>query len=340
MNTVEKIGLLKMDFLGLANLTILARAVKNDQGRRAGSSSMSQGTCRSTATQKTYALLRARRLTLRRSSNWNRRRCAAIFPGAEAQQDRRAVRHGRRSTAPARWRTSRAYIRCKHGLDPIQLPRTPDACEPILDETYGVIVYQDQVLLIVQAVAGFSLGQADILRKAMGKKIAEKMRAEREHFREGAVAKGYTAEDADKIFDLIEPFAGYAFNKAHAFCYALLAYQTAYLKANYPVEYYAALMATQADDTDKLVSFIDDARRQKIAVTARPMSSMSGSDFTVETDAIRFGLSAIKNVGRASIDLILAARNDGGRFKGRQPVRFLRARSGKGHGIRSHRWKR
>ncbi len=146
-------------------------------------------------------------------------------------------------------------------MEKIEYPHP--ALEPILKETYGIIVYQDQVLRIVQAIAGFSLGQADILRKAMGKKSPERDGpAARELHGRGAAEKGIVDEKtAAYIFDLIEPFAGYAFNKAHAFCYAMVAYQTAYLKANYPVEYFAALMATQADDTDKLVAFIEDAKR-------------------------------------------------------------------------------
>ena len=121
------------------------------------------------------------------------------------------------------------YCRAKHGQEEIQYPH-PDLAAT-LDETYGVIVYQDQVLLIAQQFAGYSLGEADIMRKAMGKKIAEKMRAEHERFLDGAVAKGYSKADAQTIFDLIEPFAGYAFNKAHAVCYGTISYQTAYLKA-------------------------------------------------------------------------------------------------------------
>jgi DNA polymerase-3 subunit alpha len=192
-------------------------------------------------------------------------------------------------------------------MEEIQYPHP--ALEPILKETFGVIVYQDQVLLIVRAIAGFSLGQADILRKAMGKKIREEMVKQREKFIDGAVQKGTSRTKAEEIFDLIEPFAGYAFNKAHAACYAMVAYQTAYLKGNYPVEYFAALMATQADDTSKLVNFIDDARHQRTPIEVLPPDvNHSYSAFKVENESIRFGLAGIKNLGKAPVETILRAR--------------------------------
>ena len=213
------------------------------------------------------------------------------------------------------------YIRCKLGMEKIEYPHP--ALEPILKETYGVIVYQDQVLRIVQAIAGFSLGQADILRKAMGKKVLKEMVQQRENFMAGAAKKGIVDEKtAATLFDLIEPFAGYAFNKAHAFCYALVAYQTAYLKANYPVDYFAALMAVQADDTDKLVAFIEDAKRTVIEIDGEsrrieilpPDVNYSDADFTGHGATIRFGLLAIKNVGKAPIEAVLAARKADGPF--------------------------
>lgn len=211
------------------------------------------------------------------------------------------------------------YIKCKLGMEKIVYPHP--SLEPILKETYGIIVYQDQVLRIVQAVAGFSLGQADILRKAMGKKSLKEMVQQRENFMAGAAAKGVVdAATAAYIFDLIEPFAGYAFNKAHAFCYALVAYQTAYLKANYAVEFFAALMAVQADDTDKLVNFIEDAKRTYVEVDGErrrieilpPDVNDSDAEFLGKGATIRFGLLAIKNIGKAPIEAVLAARNDGG----------------------------
>ncbi|MDR3710768.1 MAG: DNA polymerase III subunit alpha [Capsulimonadaceae bacterium] len=303
---LEKIGLLKMDFLGLANLTILARAVENVKNTTGDIIDVWDLPLDD---RETYDLL-------------GRGDCTGIFQ-LESPQMRRYIAELHPNTVgevaamvalyrPGPMAHIPRYIRCKHGLDPITYPHP--ALEPILGETYGVIVYQDQVLLIVRAIAGFSLGQADILRKAMGKKDEKEMLAQRQKFIDGAIERDTPREKAEEIFNLIEPFAGYAFNKAHAACYAMVAYQTAYLKAHYPVQYFAALMATQAGDTDKLVNFIEDARHQKIDVLAPDVNS-SDADFTVEGQAIRFGLSAIKNVGHAPIDLILAARAKGGKFK-------------------------
>ncbi|BDI28555.1 DNA-directed DNA polymerase [Capsulimonas corticalis] len=303
---LEKIGLLKMDFLGLANLTILAKAVRNVKA----SFNVDIDVLKLPLDdRKTYDLL-------------GRGECSGVFQleGAQMRRYIAELRPGSVAEVAAMVALYRPgpmaqiprYIRCKLGMEPIEYPHP--VLEPILKETYGIIVYQDQVLKIVQAIAGFSLGHADILRKAMGKKDLKEMVKQREKFIEGAVGKGLVNEErAVEIFDLIEPFAGYAFNKAHAFCYAMVAYQTAYLKANYPVEYFAALMATQADDTEKLVNFLDDARRTKIEVRP-PDVNYSSADFTVEEGCVRFGLLAIKNVGKAPIEAILAARKKGGDF--------------------------
>lgn len=302
---LEKIGLLKMDFLGLANLTILARAVENVKNTTGDVIDVWDIPLDDRAT---YDLLA-------------RGDCTGIFQ-LESAQMRRYIAELRPSTVgevaamvalyrPGPMAHIPRFVRCKHGLEPITYLHP--ALEPILKETFGVIVYQDQVLLIVRAIAGFSLGQADILRKAMGKKDLAEMQRQRQKFIDGAVANGTDLAMAEELFDLITPFAGYAFNKAHAACYAMVAYQTAYLKAHYPVQYFAALMATQVSDTDKLVNFIEDARHQKIEVLA-PDVNASDCDFTVEGEAIRFGLLAIKSVGRAPIDLILEARKDGGSF--------------------------
>ena len=310
---LEKIGLLKMDFLGLANLTILARAVRNVK--------QSHGIDVDVLNlplddKKTYDLL-------------GRGECSGVFQ-LEGNQMRRYIAELRPNNVgevaamvalyrPGPMAQIPQYIKSKLGLMQIKYPHP--ALEPILKETYGIIVYQDQVLRIVQAIAGFSLGQADILRKAMGKKSLKEMVQQRENFLAGAKEKGVVDEaTAANLFNLIEPFAGYAFNKAHAFCHAMVAYQTAYLKANYPVQYFAALMATQADDTDKLVNFIEDARRtylddhnQRIEILP-PDVNHSDADFTGNGPTIRFGLLAIKNVGKGPIEAILAARSDGGVF--------------------------
>jgi len=182
-----------------------------------------------------------------------------------------------------------------------------------------VIVYQEQVLFIVQALAGYSLGQADIFRKAMGKKIPEVMQKERHSFVARAKERGFSAGVAAEVFALIEPFAGYAFNKAHSVSYALIAYQTAYLKANYPAEYITAFLITNAGQPEKVASAVAECRRLGIDVRP-PDVNRSQATFSIEPDsqqapAIRFGLSAIKNVGVGAIEPIIAERDKGGSFR-------------------------
>ena len=210
------------------------------------------------------------------------------------------------------------FIKAKHGIEPIRYPHPTLA--NILEETYGVIVYQDQVLFIVQAFAGYSLGQADIFRKAMGKKIPAVMQKERRNFIAGAKKKGFSTEVATEVFTLIEPFAGYAFNKAHSVSYALIAYHTAYLKANYPAEYITALLIANAGQLEKVASAVAECRRLVITVLP-PDINRSQAIFSIEKNnkddapAIRFGLTTIKNVGFGAIEPIVAERNKGGEFK-------------------------
>jgi DNA polymerase-3 subunit alpha len=209
------------------------------------------------------------------------------------------------------------FIKAKHGLEPIRYPHP--ALASILEETYGVIVYQDQVLFIVQTFAGYSLGQADIFRKAMGKKIPEVMKKEKQNFIAGAKKMGYSADVAAEVFTLIEPFAGYAFNKAHSFSYALIAYQTAYLKANYPAEYITAFLVTNADQLEKIATAVAECRRLGISVLP-PDINRSQASFSIEGDregapAIRFGLAAIKNVGFGAVEPLVAEKDKSGEFK-------------------------
>ena len=187
--------------------------------------------------------------------------------------------------------------------------------EPILSDTYGVIAYQEQVMRIAQALAGFSLGQADVLRKAMGKKDPKVMAKQREAFMAGARAKGINEKKATKIFDLMEYFAGYGFNKSHSTAYALLAYQTAYLKANYPWHFAAALLTIEAQNTDKLAMYLAESRDRGIPVLP-PDINESQLHFSVEPGkGVRFGLTAIKGLGEGAIRAILDARTQlGGRI--------------------------
>ena len=210
------------------------------------------------------------------------------------------------------------YVACKHGLDKPEFMH--ETIDPVVKETYGVIIYQEQVLQIAQVFAGYSLGGADLLRRAMGKKIKAEMDAQRDIFVKGAVAKnGVTAEHASAVFDLVDKFAGYGFNKAHSAAYAMVAYQTAYLKANYPVEFLAASMTLDQHDTDKLNIFRQELARQSIPL-APPDVQKSGPTFTVETDAegkqtVRYALAALKGVGGAAMQSLADNRAEGGPFK-------------------------
>jgi len=203
------------------------------------------------------------------------------------------------------------FIKRKKGKVPVKydLPQLKE----ILDETYGVILYQEQVMRIANKLANFSLGQADILRKAMGKKNIEVMGKQKEHFVSGAVANGINEKKASKIFDLLANFAEYGFNKSHSAAYAFVSYQTAYLKAHYPVEFMAATLSMDIHDTDKIVKSINECRQMNIEILP-PDINLSGSEFRVVDNSIRFGLAAVKGVGAAAIDSILESRDAEGAF--------------------------
>ena len=187
--------------------------------------------------------------------------------------------------------------------------------EPILKETYGIIVYQEQVMQAAQVLAGYTLGGADVLRRAMGKKKPEEMAKQRAIFVAGAKkTNGIEAEKANQLFDVLDKFAGYGFNKAHAACYGVLTCQTAYLKARYPVQFMAALLSNELDNTDKIALFVAEAKAMGISILP-PSVNESGSLFTVKDQSIRFGLSAIKNVGQAAVEVIIAAREKDGPFR-------------------------
>jgi DNA polymerase-3 subunit alpha len=311
MEDIAQIGLLKMDFLGLANLTILGKAKEIIAQSRSIDVDLHQIPMDDA---KTFALL---------SSG----ETAGVFQ-LEGAGMRRYIKELKPTTfsdvaamialyRPGPMEHIPTFIKAKHGIEPIRYPHP--ALASILEETYGVIVYQEQVLFIVQAFAGYSLGQADIFRKAMGKKIPAVMKKEKRNFIAGAKKMGYSAEVADEVFALIEPFAGYAFNKAHSFSYALIAYQTAYLKANYPAEYITAFLITNTDQLEKVASAVAECRRLGITVLP-PDINRSQVIFSIEggdgnTPAIRFGLAAIKNVGVGAVEPIVAEREKGGEFK-------------------------
>ncbi|HVR30275.1 MAG TPA: DNA polymerase III subunit alpha [Thermoanaerobaculia bacterium] len=189
------------------------------------------------------------------------------------------------------------------------------AAEPILAETYGVIAYQEQVMQIAVAMAGFTAGEADVLRKAMGKKKQEVMAEQKEKFLAGAVAKGYRREQGEEMWNYIEPFAGYGFNKSHSVAYAMLAYKTAYLKAHFPVAFMAAMLSSEMSSADDVAKYVRECR--DLGIDLRPPDvNESRWQFTVEGEAIRFGLGAVKGVGETAIEEILQARSRVGRFRG------------------------
>jgi DNA polymerase III subunit alpha len=197
------------------------------------------------------------------------------------------------------------YIKRKHGKEKIKYLHP--LLEPVLKDTHGVIVYQEQVMQIAQVLGAYSMGDADILRRAMGKKDPEEMAAQRERFVEGAQRKKIDAQRAAEIFDQMETFARYGFNKSHSAAYALVSYQTAYLKTHYPVEFMAALMTSEMGDTDKVIKNLAECRQKEIEVLA-PDINESRAHFTPVGDKIRFGLAAVKNVGEKAVEVILQSR--------------------------------
>jgi DNA polymerase-3 subunit alpha len=199
----------------------------------------------------------------------------------------------------------------KNGREPMNFPHP--LLEGLLKETYGIFVYQEQVMQAAQVLAGYTLGQADLLRRAMGKKIKAEMDAQRAGFVAGCGERGIGTAKANELFDLIDKFAGYGFNKSHAAAYALLSYQTAWLKAHHPVEFYAASMAFDLTSTDKLAIFVDDARRMGVEMRP-PCINASGADFLVEDNAVRYALGALKGVGERAMNDLAVARTAGGRF--------------------------
>jgi DNA polymerase-3 subunit alpha len=307
MNALERIGLLKMDFLGLTTLTVLSDAVKLIKQNREVDIELDTLPLDDEITYKLFA----------------RGDTTGIF-----QFESHGMRDILRRYQPTRLEDLTAlnalyrpgpiqggmiddFIARKHGKKKVtyDLPELQE----ILAETWGVILYQEQVMQIANRLAGFSLGDADLLRRAMGKKKHEEMAAQREKFITGCLARKVPQKKAEKIFDLMAEFAGYGFNKSHSCAYALLAYQTAFLKTHYPVEFMAAMLTSETGNTDKVVKYINEARSMGITVLPPDVNS-SAMNFTPLGDQIRFGLCAIKNVGENTVTGILEAREKLGRF--------------------------
>ncbi len=311
MDPVAHLGLLKMDFLGLTSLTILDQAVKVVRESRGvevdlQSLPLDDG--------KTYELLSSGNTTdvFQLESAGMQRYIEKLKPSSIGDIAAMIALY-----RPGPMENIDRFIDAKHGRAAVTYPHP--SLKELLDETYGIIVYQDQVLLILQQFAGYSLGAADIVRKAMGKKIASLMAQERENFVAGATAKGYDQGLAVEIFDLIEPFAGYAFNKAHSVSYALISYWTGYFKAHYPVEYMVAVLNARLGDSDRTISSINECFRLNIPVLL-PDINRSGEFFAMDRDengtsGLRFGLAAIKNVGESAVRPLVEERRENGSFR-------------------------
>lgn len=311
MGDIAKIGLLKMDFLGLINLSILEKAISLIKENHAVELDLKQIPMDDA---KTFKLLSDGETTgvFQLESAGMRRYIKELKPSVFSDIAAMVALY-----RPGPMEQIPTFIKAKHGIEPIKYPH-PDLAD-ILEETYGVIVYQEQVLFIAQKFAGYTLGQADILRKAMGKKIAAVMTQQEEGFTKGAMEKGFSEKLAKQIFELIKPFAGYAFNKAHAVSYALIAYQTAYLKANYPIEYITATLKAHAEQAEKVATAIGECRRLDIEVLP-PCINHSFANFSIENDentgkrSVRFGLGAIKNVGWGAVEPIIKEREENGKY--------------------------
>ena len=307
MKYTEKTGLIKFDFLGLKTLTVIDRALKLiafDVGKEVELSKIPMDDAKS------YDLLcRGDSLgVFQLESDGMRELLIKMHP--EQFTDLIALVALYRP-GPLDSGMVDTFVETKHGR---QLPDYPlPQIKPVLEETYGVIVYQEQVMKISNILAGYSLGDADILRRAMGKKIPEVMEEEREKFMAGAKKLDVPEDKAKYIFDLMAKFAGYGFNKSHSAAYALIAYQTAYLKAHYPAQFLAALLSCDVDNTDKVVKYISECKQNNIDVLP-PDINESYHDFTVIKDRIRFGLAAVKNVGGAALESILDERKENGPF--------------------------
>ena len=307
MGDVEKIGLVKFDFLGLKTLTMIRRAEMLINDSRPNEPPLAVDRL-PFDDQKTFALLASGKTTglFQLESSGMRDLLTGLKP--DRFEDIIAIialyRPGPMDLIPD-------FIKRKQGKIPI-VYETPEL-EPILKDTYGVIVYQEQVMAIANKVAGFSLGQADILRRAMGKKKPEEMEKLRVKFLEGAKKNKITERKAEKLYELIQKFAGYGFNKSHAAAYAVVCYHTAYLKTHYPTEFMASLMTTDMGNTDKIMGYFTECRDLGIKVLG-PDVNESQKNFAVVDGAIRFGLAAIKNVGEGAVESVIDIRSEGGPF--------------------------
>jgi len=308
MSGLEKLGLLKMDFLGLTTLTLIDDALRLIQKRHGVKLVLEDLPLDDPPTYEVFT---------------------KGFTSGVFQFESPGMRDILRRYQPSRIEDLTAlnalyrpgpiqggmvddFIERKWGRRAVQYD-LPELKE-LLEETYGVIVYQEQVMQISNRLAGYSLGEADLLRRAMGKKKLEEMVKQREHFIQGALERGFPQKKIEKIFDLMEQFAGYGFNKSHSAAYAYLAFVTAYFKAHYPVDFMAALLTSETGNTAKVVKYINECRDMGIIILP-PDVNASDWSFTPDGTAIRFGLGAVKNLGQSAVEAIGAARAKSGRFR-------------------------
>jgi DNA polymerase-3 subunit alpha len=328
MEDIEAIGLLKMDFLGLKNLTIIQRALdyieqKNHlkidpydlpAAERKAMAILAKGSEKKLPKDidNTYKLLARGDLegVFQLESSGMRQIVRELKPSSieDISSILALYRPG-----PLDAGLIPQFIDRKHGREPIKYQHS--LLEPILNETYGILVYQEQIMKMAQDLAGYSLGQADLLRRAMGKKKISEMKKHEATFIDGATKHGVDQRIAKDLYDQMVKFAEYCFNKSHSTAYGYVTYQTAYLKANYPVEYMAALLTENSDNTDKVQKYIDSCQRELKITVVPPNINLSQLDFMPTDNEIIFGLSAIKNVGEGAINHIIAVREEGGNFK-------------------------
>ena len=310
MGAIADVGLLKMDFLGLTNLTIIGKTIdliekkNNSKFNIYEISKNDDKTFELLSNGDTFGVFQLESAGMRKyikdlkpSSVSDIAAMIALYrPGPMEHIDR--------------------FIRSKYGKEKIKYPH--DVLKDILSETYGIIVYQDQVLKIAQAFGGYTLGEADILRKAMGKKIKKVMQSEKDRFITGSIEKGFDKKTSNEVFDLIEPFAGYAFNKAHSVSYAMIAYWTAYFKANYKTEYFTSLLNSSINNTDKISECVSQIRKTHFQIM-KPDINNSQVTFSIDNisgkNTIQYGLSSLKNVGAASISNIISEREKNGIYQ-------------------------
>jgi len=310
MAAIADVGLLKMDFLGLTNLTIISKTLELIEKRTDKKfnifeiSKNDDNTFELLSKGDTFGVFQLESSGMRKyikdlkpNSISDIAAMIALYrPGPMEHIDR--------------------FIRSKYGKEKIKYPH--EALKDILSETYGIIVYQDQVLKIAQAFGGYTLGEADILRKAMGKKIKEVMVAEKDRFISGSISRGFDEKTSNEIFELIEPFAGYAFNKAHSVSYAMIAYWTAYFKANYKIEYFTALLNSSINNTDKISVSISEIRKTDLEIK-KPNINNSNVKFGIinseNRKIISYGLSSLKNVGAVSLSKIISERDKNGDYE-------------------------